>query len=67
MLPPLPRARGLVHDAAIALRRGGFVFLEIGDEQGEAVSSLLDDAGFSGVRVFSDFAGKTRFAKGRIE
>lgn len=59
--------RGLVHDAAIALRRGGFIFLEIGDDQGEATSALLDDAGFSDVGIFTDFAGKTRFAKGRIE
>ena len=59
--------RGLVHDAAIALRRGGFLFLEIGDDQGEAVAGLLDDAGFSDVGVFSDFAGRPRFAKGRIE
>ena len=59
--------RGLVHDAAIALKRGGFIFLEIGDDQGESVAGLLDDAGFSDVGVFSDFAGRTRFAKGRIE
>lgn len=59
--------RGLVHDAAIALKRGGFIFLEIGDDQGDAVNALLDDAGFSNIGIFSDFAGKTRFAKGRIE
>lgn len=58
--------RSLILDSAIALRVGGFIFLEIGDDQGNAVAQLLDDAGFSEVHIFSDLAGKTRFAKGRI-
>ena len=59
--------RSLVHDAAIALVRGGSLFLEIGDEQGADVQALLEDAGFSGAHVFADFAGKPRFAVGRME
>lgn len=59
--------RSLVHDAAIALKRGGYVFFEIGDDQGDAVASLLEESGFTEIRIFSDFAGKTRFAKGRID
>ncbi|MBQ6925188.1 MAG: peptide chain release factor N(5)-glutamine methyltransferase [Kiritimatiellae bacterium] len=58
--------REVVNDAAIALRPGGWCFLEIGDEQGEAVRGILEDAGFSRIAVLSDFAGLTRFAKGRI-
>ncbi len=58
--------REVVNDAAIALRPGGWCFLEIGDDQGEAVRAILEDAGFAGISVLSDFAGLTRFAKGRI-
>ena len=58
--------REVVNDAAIALRPGGWCFLEIGDEQGEAVRGILEDAGFTSVAILADFAGLTRFAKGRI-
>ena len=59
--------RSLVHDAAIALKRGGFIFLEIGDDQGETVLALLEGAGFSEAAILKDLAGLTRYAKGRIE
>jgi release factor glutamine methyltransferase len=58
--------REVVNDAAIALRPGGWCFLEIGDDQGEAVRGVLEDAGFSEISVLADYAGLTRFAKGRI-
>ncbi len=59
--------RSIIHDAAIALKSDGYIFLEIGDDQGSDVEALLTDAGFVDVRIYTDFAGKTRFAKGRIE
>jgi release factor glutamine methyltransferase len=59
--------RGLVHDAAIALKRGGFIFLEIGDDQGPAVLALLEGAGFAEAVILRDLAGLTRYARGRIE
>ena len=58
--------REVVNDASIALRRGGWCFLEIGDDQGEAVRGILEDAGFTEIAVLADLAGLTRFAKGRI-
>lgn len=58
--------RDVVKDAAIVLKPGGWCFLEIGDDQGEAVRGIMEDAGFSEISVLSDFAGLTRFAKGRI-
>lgn len=58
--------RALVNDAAIALRRGGWCFLEIGDGQGERVRAILEDAGFSSVTILKDFAGLDRYAKARI-
>ncbi len=39
---------------------GGTVYFEIGYDQGEAVGSLLKDAGFGEVRVFQDAAGLDR-------
>ncbi|MBR3087195.1 MAG: peptide chain release factor N(5)-glutamine methyltransferase [Kiritimatiellae bacterium] len=63
----LDTLRGVIHDSAIALRRGGFLFLEIGDGQGAAVRSLMEDAGFSEVAILKDLAGLIRYARGRIE
>ena len=45
------------------LKRGGMIFLEIGYDQGEAVSSLLADAGFKQVEVIKDLAGLDRVVK----
>lgn len=59
--------RGLVPDAAISLKRGGFIFLEIGEDQGADVAALLEDGGFSEVAILKDFNGFDRFAKGRID
>jgi len=42
------------------LSAGGAVFFEIGYDQGEAVSVLLEKAGFSKVRVIKDLAGLDR-------
>jgi release factor glutamine methyltransferase len=39
---------------------GGFVMVEIGDDQGDAVSALFRDAGFTDVRVIKDLAGRDR-------
>jgi len=63
----LDTLRGIIHDAAIALRRGGFLFLEIGDGQGDSVRSLMEDSGFSDVAILKDLAGLVRYARGRIE
>ena len=58
--------RGLVPDAAIALKKGGFLFLEMGEEQGEALRRILEDSGFSDISVLRDLGGKDRFVKGRM-
>ncbi len=43
---------------------GGMLFLEIGYDQGEAVRTLLEEAGFKGVTVAQDYAGLDRVAYG---
>ena len=45
-------------------RQGPF-YLEIGCDQGAAVSGLLRDAGFTDVRVVKDLPGKDRVVCGR--
>lgn len=52
--------RAVVQDAAIVLIRDGFLFLEIGEKQGEAVVSLLAETGYRHIEVHKDFAGKDR-------
>ena len=48
-----------------ALKPGGRIYLEIGCNQGEAVSELLRAHGFSDVRVINDLAGKDRVVAAR--
>jgi release factor glutamine methyltransferase len=55
--------RLVVQDAAIALKPGGFLFLEIGCDQGASVSQLLMETGFEGIEVSPDLAGKDRVVK----
>lgn len=46
------------------LKPGGTLILEIGYDQGEAVSGLLEDSGFSAVSVKKDLAGLDRVVAG---
>lgn len=51
---------------APALRRGGALCVECGEDQAEAVSGLLRPAGLSGLRFFRDFNGINRVVAGRF-
>jgi len=57
--------RNVAHDAVMVLRPGGWLFLEIGDDQGTAVRELLEILGFIAIAILPDLAGKTRFARAR--
>jgi release factor glutamine methyltransferase len=57
--------RLLIAGAPAHLRVGGWLVLEIGADQGEAVSQLLDDAGYVDVEIRPDLAGRDRVAIGR--
>ncbi len=57
---------GVVYDATIVLKPGGLIFLEIGADQGKAVSTMLRDAGFENVAVKQDLAGLDRIVTGRL-
>lgn len=52
--------RRIASEAGKYLSPGGAVYLEIGYDQGAAVSRLLTDAGFEQVRVCKDLPGKDR-------
>ncbi len=44
------------------LKDGASVYLEIGHDQGETVKEILEEAGFTKVRIIKDTAGKDRVA-----
>jgi release factor glutamine methyltransferase len=56
--------RRLIPQAARALAPGGALFLEVGERQGPDVSALLRAAGFEGVEIRRDLAGRERIARG---
>jgi release factor glutamine methyltransferase len=45
-------------------RPGGWLLVEIGDDQGDEVRSILLRAGFEGVRVLPDLTGRDRIVRG---
>jgi release factor glutamine methyltransferase len=57
----------VVQDAAIVLKDGGLIFLEIGDDQAAAVSTLLRDSGFSNITVTADLNQRDRVVSGTLQ
>lgn len=57
--------RRIAEGSHAALKPGGWVALEIGDEQGEAVKQMLTRAGYRAVRVERDLARLDRLAFGQ--
>lgn len=58
--------RRIILDAGKYLKKGGQIFFEIGYDQGEAVKTLLEDVGFTQVKVTKDLAGLDRVVSGKI-
>lgn len=56
----------IIDEAPSHLIKGGELCLEIGYDQGEAVSGLMRDAGFADVEVIQDYAGLDRVVRGRL-
>ncbi len=61
----LDAIRRIVSDAPRWLRSGGWLVMEIGSTQGQPVTELLRDAGYSDVEITADLAGRDRVASGR--
>ncbi len=57
--------RNMIRDARGYLRKGGFLLLEIGSEQGKDVSALLCGHGYRETAIIKDLAGLDRVAVGR--
>ena len=56
--------RKIVAGAGKYLTRGGKLFFEIGYDQGEAVSNLLKDAGYTDIEIKKDYTGLDRVVFG---
>lgn len=61
----LDAVRAIVADAPAWLRPGGWLVLEIGHRQGDAVQALAKAAGLTDVEVRRDLAGRDRIAVAR--
>ncbi|MHC5037774.1 MAG: peptide chain release factor N(5)-glutamine methyltransferase [Planctomycetota bacterium] len=57
----LALVRQMFRQAGRLLRRGGAVILEIGEDQGESAASAARAAGYTGIRVEPDLAGRNRY------
>lgn len=58
--------RILAKEAYKHLRKSGYIFLEIGHNQGEDVKNLLLEAGFTEVNIVKDLPGHDRVVVGKI-
>ena len=56
--------RRIIPEALSYLCGGGMLFLEIGADQGEAVSGLMKEAGYHDIQVIRDLAGLDRVVLG---
>lgn len=58
--------RRILKESSRYLRKGGMLLFEIGYDQGEAVSGLMEQAGFLEVRVVRDYGGMDRVVCGTL-
>lgn len=58
--------RRIVKECIPFLKENGHLMFEIGHDQGEAVKSLMDAAGFVETMIIKDYAGLDRVAAGRL-
>ena len=57
--------REIIKESPLYLNGGGMLFFEIGYDQAEDVSRLMEEAGYKDVTVVKDFAGLDRVVYGR--
>ncbi len=57
--------RIIAKDAFSHLRPGGFIFLEIGYDEGEDVSKIMKDNNYTDVEIIKDYAQNDRVVKAR--
>ncbi len=59
--------RIIINGISRFLKPEGYVFFEIGYNQGDAVSDLLQEAGFMEIKIINDLAGLSRVISGRYK
>ena len=59
--------RVIINGISRFLKPEGYVFFEIGYNQGDAVSDLLQEAGFMEIKIINDLAGLSRVISGRYK
>ncbi len=57
--------RAILKQAGDYMRKGGWIFFEIGCNQGNAVCALLEESGFADAAIVQDYAGLDRIAMAR--
>ena len=57
--------RAITKSAAKGLKKGGYVFYEIGYNQGKTVSDILKAEGFEDINIVKDLSGLDRVVYGR--
>jgi release factor glutamine methyltransferase len=62
---PLLFYRAIVGYASENLNKGGLLYFEINKDKGKEVVCLLEESGFSGIRVLKDMQGSERMVSGR--
>lgn len=58
--------RRILKECPRYLKKGGMLFFEVGYDQGEAVSRLMEESGFLGVMLVNDYAGMDRVVCGTL-
>ena len=58
--------RRIIENAKDYLMLSGLLKLEIGYDQGEAVSRLLKECGYTGIEVLKDYGGNDRVVRARV-
>lgn len=56
--------RRIVEESKVTLNKGGILAFEIGHDQGEEVSNLMNEAGFYNIKLVKDLAGLDRVVLG---
>lgn len=59
--------RKITEQSLQILNKGGVLIFEIGHDQGESVSNILKQNGFSEINCIKDLAGKDRVVRGKVE
>ncbi len=56
----------VIETSTFILKSGGRLFMEIGADQAQTVSAIMEEAGFSEVKVTRDLAGRDRIVSGTL-